>query len=149
MIYHYFTVRVPQVGEVPAGRWKGYIKEAVESWAGQFQPVDGGYPDSEPGSGDPLGPPCEWNSEVQVRSQHKYKPDVDRPGIHFESTLSTSRLMSDEIIRRFEENGESNHSPLGGTLSTLLEHCVNNKQAFTLKYFPNVGWYLKKGAPLE
>lgn len=66
-----FTVEVPEVEGVDAERWQGYIEEAVQSWAGQFEPVDGGYPDSAPGSGDPLGPPMEWNTKVKVKLQRR------------------------------------------------------------------------------
>lgn len=54
-IYIVSVVRVPGVSRT---RMLHYIKEAVTTWCGQFEPVHGGYPDSLPYSGDPLGPPC-------------------------------------------------------------------------------------------
>lgn len=61
-----FNVKVPRVPGVSSYFWRDYIEEAVRSWAGQFEPVDGGYPDSLPQSGHPLGPPCDWNEKVKV-----------------------------------------------------------------------------------
>lgn len=73
-----FSVTVPPVKGVSAERWLEYIKDAVLSWAGQFEPVDGGCTcgmevhaadcrANEPGAGDPLGPPMDWQKLVEVR----------------------------------------------------------------------------------
>ncbi len=54
----HYIVSVPRVPGVTRFRMQTYIRMAVSAWGGQFEPVDGGYPDSKPNSGDPLGPPC-------------------------------------------------------------------------------------------
>lgn len=66
MEFFYFSVRVPAVKGVSRTAWREYIQDAVKSWGGQFEPAAGGYPDSPPGDGNPLGPPCDWNKHVQV-----------------------------------------------------------------------------------
>jgi len=52
MSYDVYLVCVPRVPGVTRARMTSYIKEAVQAWGGQFEPVDG------PRGGDPLGPPC-------------------------------------------------------------------------------------------
>jgi len=47
-----YIVMVPRVPGVTRERMTAYIKDAVSTWGGQFEPVDG------PHGGDPLGPPC-------------------------------------------------------------------------------------------
>jgi hypothetical protein len=54
----HFHVAVTAVPGVSVARMKAFIEDAVSAWGGQFEPRDGGYPASTPGSGDPLGPPC-------------------------------------------------------------------------------------------
>ena len=54
----HYIVSVPRVPGVPRERMRTFIQEAVAVWGGQVEPQNGGYPDSKPGSGDPLGPPC-------------------------------------------------------------------------------------------
>ena len=66
--YLYFSVRVPVTEGLSHADWRAYIEDAVKSWAGQFEPVGGGYGDS---IGHPLGPPCEWNEQVKVQRQYR------------------------------------------------------------------------------
>ncbi len=54
----HYVVSVIRVPGVSRERMRKYILEAVATWGGQLEPQDGGYPNSESGSGDPLGPPC-------------------------------------------------------------------------------------------
>lgn len=52
----------------------------------------------------------------------------------------------DYAIRCFEKNGESGpHSTEGWLLSHILNHCIENKIAFSLVCVPDAGYYIKQG----
>lgn len=57
--------------------------------------------------------------------------------------------VSDRVIRdaigRFHSEGESGpHSPIGGILTHVLNHCIENQISFTLRYVGGGGYFLEK-----
>lgn len=63
--------------------------------------------------------------------------------------LKGNQRFKDKAIRdaiaRFEETGESVHSPNGTLCAHILNHCVANGIDFTLRHIGRGGFHITKG----
>lgn len=61
------------------------------------------------------------------------------------TTIKADNKWVKTCIKNFEETGQSGaHSPAGGILCHILNHCIENEIGFQLSYMPNGGYSLEK-----